>query len=66
MGVLENLPSKLMTELQVKTQKKLMKMQKMKTIQTPVKKEEKPKPKIIIDCLTIDLKAHVAYSQTRN
>ena len=52
-----------MTELQIKTQKKLMKMQKEKKVQSPMKPIEAPSPtrKTIIDCLTVDLSKHVAF-----
>ena len=48
-----------MTELQVKTQKKLMKMQKEKKPQA-VKTVEIPSPKkVVTDCLTVELSKHV-------
>ena len=56
MGVLEQLPPRLMTELQMKTQKKLMKMQKAKTAMSPVKEEKSHQPipiKKVSDCLTV-------------
>jgi len=58
MNVLENLPERLMTELKIKTQKKLMKMQKMQVTSPPPKAIEKLPPKPV-DFLTTDLKAHV-------
>ena len=63
MNLLENLPPRLMTELQIKTQKKLMKMQKTGTMSSPTKPTEfKPPPiKKVSDCLTIELKQHVPH-----
>lgn len=61
--MLEQLPPRLMTELQMKTQKKLMKMQKAKTAtMSPVKEEKSHQPipaKKVNDCLTMELIAHV-------
>ena len=54
--MLEQLPPRLMTELQMKTQKKLMKMQKAKTAMSPVKEEKSHQPipiKKVSDCLTV-------------
>ena len=55
MNLLDSLPPRLMTELQLKTQKKLMKMQKAGTMNTPPKAVEfKPPPvKKVSDCLTL-------------
>ena len=58
MGVLEHLPSKLMTELQMKTQKKLMKMGKGKVEAKPVETPS-PRRKVVVDCLTVELITHV-------
>lgn len=64
MHVLEQLPERLMKELQYKTQKKMIKEQKKGNyVPPPIQPkpiEAPPKPKIVIDCLTIELKAHVS------
>ena len=54
-----------MTELQIKTQKKLMKMGKGKVDPKPI---EAPSPvrKVVSDCLTVELKTHVFQIQFRN
>lgn len=52
-----------MTELQAKTQKKLMKMQKSNPQPPPKALPPQLSPrKKVIDCLTIELKAHVSLS----
>lgn len=58
MNVLEHLPSKLMTELQIKTQKKLMKMGQAKIEQPPKPVEHVPR-KVVMDCLMVELITHV-------
>lgn len=55
-----------MTELQIKTQKKLMKMQKMKGELLPPPKPYIPPPPKPTDFLTINLKAHVKLLSSRN
>ena len=59
-----------MTELQIKTQKKLMKMQKAKTATHPsqqVEPHHKPIPmKKVMDCLTVELITHVLIFECRN
>ena len=52
-----------MTELQAKTQKKLMKMQKSNPQPPPKTLPPQMSPrKKVIDCLTVELKAHVSLS----
>lgn len=65
MNVLEHLPERLMTELQVKTQKKLMKLQKTQGVIVPPKPPQPPVAKPT-DFLTIELKAHVTTLSSRN
>jgi len=57
-----------MTELQIKTQKKLNKMLQSAPVNTtPIKHLEHPIPvKKIMDCLTIELKTHVLLPKSRN
>ena len=63
MNVLEHLPERLMTELQIKTQKKLAKLQKTQIVNKPPPKPYVPPPPKEKDFLTIELKAHVPLNQ---
>lgn len=47
-----------MTELQIKTQKKLMKMGQAKIEQPPKPVEHVPR-KVVVDCLMVELITHV-------